>query len=81
MRGLRRTQRRQLVEADKVLDHRPVAREDACPGSTGTMHSSPFSRSRKMPLTQEEAAALGRPGRMTTVGSRAVRPSRKPLRV
>jgi hypothetical protein len=43
---------------------------------TGRMQSSPLSGSRKTPLTKLEAAALGEPGRMMTVGSRAERPSR-----
>ena len=33
-----------------------------------------------MPLAQLEAAALGLPGRMMTVGRRAERPSKWPLR-
>ncbi len=43
--------------------------------------SMPLSGSRITPLKADEAAALGLPGRTITVGSRAERPSTKPLRV
>mmetsp|Transcript_21534 Transcript_21534/g.50166 ORF Transcript_21534/g.50166 Transcript_21534/m.50166 type:complete len:334 (-) Transcript_21534:588-1589(-) len=49
--------------------------------STGNATSMPLSGSRTTPLKQLVVAALGLPGRTMTVGSRADRPSRKPLRV
>ena len=49
--------------------------------STGTTASRPASGSRNRPDANDEAAAFGRPGRMITVGRRAVRPSIAPRRV
>ena len=49
--------------------------------STGQLASTPASGSRMMPLANEDAALFGLPGRTLTVGSRRLRPSRKPLRV
>ena len=51
------------------------------PGGTGTTVSVPWSGSRNSPLANPEAARFGGPGRMITVGRRAVRPSTKPFRV
>ena len=51
------------------------------PIPTGSTNSFPARGSRKTPEANPEAAALGGPGRMMTVGSRAARPSMKPLRV
>ena len=49
--------------------------------STGQIDSSPLTGSLMMPLANEDAAALGLPGRTVTVGRRSERPSTKPRRV
>ncbi len=50
--------------------------------SSGTGHtlSMPASGSRMMPLTKEDIAEFGAPGRIATVGSRQAMPSMNPLR-
>ena len=48
---------------------------------TGSVVGRPASGSRTTALAKLEAAALGAPGRTITVGGRAERASRKPLRV
>ena len=48
---------------------------------TGSVAGRPASGSRTTALAKPDAAAFGAPGRTTTVGGRAERASRKPLRV
>ena len=50
--------------------------------SSGTGHtdSMPDSGSRMMPLTNEDTAEFGAPGRTATVGTRQTTPSMKPRR-
>ena len=50
--------------------------------SSGTGHtdSMPDSGSRMMPLTNDDTAELGSPGRTATVGTRHTTPSTKPRR-
>ena len=48
---------------------------------TGSTASRPDSGSRMIPEAKPEAAPFGLPGRTTTVGTRTLRPSMKPLRV
>ncbi|MNT21750.1 hypothetical protein D3C72_1570980 [compost metagenome] len=50
-------------------------------GATGQLAATPDSGSRMMPLANDEAAALGLPGRTLMVGRRSTRPSTKPRRL
>ena len=62
-----------LSPASGELIHRSVS------SGTGQTVSMPASGSRMMPLTNEDAAALGAPGRTATVGKRQAIPSTNPF--